>query len=1017
MHALLEHLAGQLQSAPVAALFLDALLKSVLVLALAGIVCSLWRGASAATRYLIWFLALASLLCLPLLNSIRPAWRQPVWAVSTVADSANEISLAFELSPRTARLPLPKLSPNDARIPTAGPAVPGPKVAAKFDPHWLLWVWFIWLGGSVTVLTRLATGQLARRQYSRSASPVNDADWMRSLANAQETLNLRRPVTLLLSANEVMPMTWGWWRPVILLPTASAGWSEDRRRIVLLHELAHIKRGDYLAQIVAQVVCALYWLNPLAWLAARHMRLERESACDDLVLAAGCQASAYAGHLVEIAGHFRHAPQVAAIAMARPSHLAGRIAAIVDASRNRRLRSVAVVALLGLIGGVALGLGGSGSDAAGATDKSGALRQQQIARLEEFSKQKEKQAELLAAAHGETISPAFHQFFTAATTGDWPTVTNLFARFQQSRSEQGMRHHPEDVRLWNDCEAPVLEIYMGYDQVVHGEPTYTQMAVDDIIHSIPPGSIYFGGTDPGRGLPTAFCKSHVEADPFYTLTQNALADGSYLEYLQRTYGHDRSLLRTLTEACRKDAVLQALSTLETNWFASTQKWRESGVNEDDAQWKASEDALNQIGAQQRERLNAILADVRAKTGNAASTESNQEPAAIYIPSQEDSQQCFQEFTEDIQKRAQAHQLKPGEGFKETQGRVQISGQTAVMGINGLLAKVIFDRNPDHEFYIEDSWALDWMYPYLEPHGLILKINRQPLSEISDATVQQDRDFWQPRVSQMIGDWLADATPVAEVTAFGEKVFLRHDLTGFNGDPRFVQNDYSAKMFSKFRASIADLYAWRAAHAADAAEKGRMARAADFAFRQAVALYPYGPNGSAEAYLSYLKSQQREEDSQLVQDLIGRLDSQSARSSHRPNPSFFQLRLVLESQTNNSQYMGGELMTNWRGGFREVLNVDKTVLLDGTALKSASVDKDFLGHPEIQIKFTDAGAKLFAAITRQHLHQRLAIIMDGKPLTAPVIQSEISDGRAQIAGSFTEEQAAALADEINQAIGK
>ena len=68
------------------------------------------------------------------------------------------------------------------------------------------------------------------------------------------------------------------------------------------------------------------------------------------------------------------------------------------------------------------------------------------------------------------------------------------------------------------------------------------------------------------------------------------------------------------------------------------------------------------------------------------------------------------------------------------GRVQVSGQVAVMSINGLLAKVIFDKNPDREFYIEESFPLDWMYPHLEPHGLIMKINRQPLAELPDDIV-------------------------------------------------------------------------------------------------------------------------------------------------------------------------------------------------------------------------------------------------------------------------------------------
>src|SRR5262249_10510102 len=149
-------------------------------------------------------------------------------------------------------------------------------ITAYFNAHWMLLGWFAWLAGSTVVLIRLAGGQFYRRKFSQSARLLRDAEWTRLVDDACGTLRLRRPVTLLLSADEVMPMTWGWLRPVVLLPAEAAEWPEDRRRVVLLHELAHVKRGDYLTQITAQLVCALYWFNPLVWVAARQMCVERE---------------------------------------------------------------------------------------------------------------------------------------------------------------------------------------------------------------------------------------------------------------------------------------------------------------------------------------------------------------------------------------------------------------------------------------------------------------------------------------------------------------------------------------------------------------------------------------------------------------------------------------------------------------------------------------------------------------------------------------------------------------------
>ena len=220
---------------------------------------------------------------------------------------------------------------------------------------------------------------------------------------------------------------------------------------------------------------------------------------------------------------------------------------------------------------------------------------------------------------------------------------------------------------------------------------------------------------------------------------------------------------------------------------------------------------------------------------------------IHTPTDEDLQQSLQNYKADAQRRL-AHdrqfpnepgQLKPGEDVRlDSNGQIQVSGHMSVIGVRALLTKTIFDRNPDREFYIEESFPFDWMYPRLEPHGLIMKIHRQPLPGLSDEIVQRDRDYWTKYMAPMIGGWLKPDTTVEEIAAFAEKIQVKKDLSGFAGDPQFVQNECWCKGFSKLRSSIGGLYAWRAQHAADAGEKQRMNDAADFAFRQAWALCPY-----------------------------------------------------------------------------------------------------------------------------------------------------------------------------------
>jgi hypothetical protein len=196
-----------------------------------------------------------------------------------------------------------------------------------------------------------------------------------------------------------------------------------------------------------------------------------------------------------------------------------------------------------------------------------------------------------------------------------------------------------------------------------------------------------------------------------------------------------------------------------------------------------------------------------------------------------------------------------------------------MAINGLITKLIFDRNPNREFYIEESFPLEWMYPYLEPHGLVMKINRQPLTGLAPEIIERDHKYWRSRVDGMIGNWLAEETPVHTVTEFVEKVYARKNLSGFEGDPRFVRNESVQKMFSKWRSSIAGVYNWRLGKARNPAEKERMVKEAEFAFRQAFALCPSSPE-AVFRYVNLLIEEKRLEDAVLVAEAALKVEPQN-----------------------------------------------------------------------------------------------------------------------------------------------
>ncbi|HEX2971882.1 MAG TPA: M56 family metallopeptidase [Tepidisphaeraceae bacterium] len=309
------------------------------------------RRSSAGMRHLVWTVAMLSLLVLPVFSAVLPAWRVPFLPTATVENTLAEATITPEPSipamvvsdqPSRAVAPLPmptEASREEAKDVLASPSrLDGVESAERRPMPWRQWVLLGWLVGVLLCLVPLTMGTWFIWRISRRACRVGEGEWAALSRQVRADLSLGRPVTLSISSQVGVPMTWGIGRPMVLLPATAEQWAPARRKVVLQHECAHIKRWDYLTQTVAQVLCALYWFNPLTWLAARQMRVERERASDDLVLTVGSKASEYAQHLVEIAHAARSGSfaGMAAVAMARPGRLESRLLAILDSQRSRR---------------------------------------------------------------------------------------------------------------------------------------------------------------------------------------------------------------------------------------------------------------------------------------------------------------------------------------------------------------------------------------------------------------------------------------------------------------------------------------------------------------------------------------------------------------------------------------------------------------------------------------------------------------------------------------------------------
>lgn len=398
---------------PLTSLLIDFAIKGTALLVLAAVVTVILRRDSAATRHLVWLLAIVSILVLPVLSAVLPQWRVlPVWTDISSRSAAAEITAqlpplpenvgvqldalemqaAFEQPytpanqstvspPDSARDSVPILATPDAATPTVAPnwnlleALPllwamgcCVLILRLMAAQWMLWhaerygtiVWTSSQAGTASNDPLVAALQAAiaelgmcrgvRQSYVRRffwGRPIRVKSSAASSGLHEDPSGSALRLTLLIQSGRAIPLVWGIFRSYLLLPATARQWSSEQLRSVLLHELAHIKRHDTLSQLLTQIASALYWFDPLMWFASWRLGVERERACDDLVLASGVRPSAYAGHLLEAVtglapAHWTHS---CGLAMARQSSIEGRLVAVLNKNLNRRGVSMTLAAV------------------------------------------------------------------------------------------------------------------------------------------------------------------------------------------------------------------------------------------------------------------------------------------------------------------------------------------------------------------------------------------------------------------------------------------------------------------------------------------------------------------------------------------------------------------------------------------------------------------------------------------------------------------------------------------------
>ncbi len=329
--------------------------------------------------------------------------------------------------------------------------------------------------------------------------------------------------------------------------------------------------------------------------------------------------------------------------------------------------------------------------------------------LQDFAALKHSQYTNLSNRLEMDISKEALEFFSIAEEGgDWMSVSNAFKKCLEAPGQPQRR-----LPVW----APIHETYGAYEEWEEWkhDVTLLKMFHDSILDSMPDGSIYFGGTDPGRFLITTVRDVRKKPD-IIVLTQNALADSTYSTYLFHTYG-DR----------------------------------------------------------------------------------------VWMPDQKECNGAFKTFVKGVTDGTYSKR-----GVLIEEGKIKVNGVEAVMKINGILTRMIFDHNKaNHAFYVEESYVIKWMYPYLEPHGLIFRLHNEPLDELPEEIEKKDRRFWD--------DYTAKLFSV----------------------PTFEENTEARKSFSKLRVTNAGLYVSR-----------KLFKEAEYGFKQALQLYPESPEAHFRLALMY-----------------------------------------------------------------------------------------------------------------------------------------------------------------------
>src|SRR5678816_1485504 len=338
---------------------LNCAIKVSLILVVTLIAVRLLRRQSAATRHFVLAAGILSAAITPGLSALIPGWTWPV--PSSIVAPPRPYPASAESTPSISHsfiaMPLPQLPAHD--VPKTQQTQRISPVPAVSQRDWFSYslnlvetLAVLWIAGFVISFSILLVGYARLFWIARRSRLLNSEVWTQVVDQVTREYALPRAPRLIQNSRLSVLFTWGWRRPRVLVPESAPSWPRERVHAVLCHELAHIRRADWVVQMAAEFVRTVYWFNPLLWVACRYLRRESEQACDDAAVNSGIAGSDYAAHLLDVVKSLRH-PKRAwsyALSMAGPSTLEQRFVAMLNPSTNRQaMTRLSIVAVLALI--------------------------------------------------------------------------------------------------------------------------------------------------------------------------------------------------------------------------------------------------------------------------------------------------------------------------------------------------------------------------------------------------------------------------------------------------------------------------------------------------------------------------------------------------------------------------------------------------------------------------------------------------------------------------------------------